>query len=81
VFISHDLSLVSHISDEIAVMHDGKIVEYGPADQVAGNPQHPYTRSLIAAIPGERRRNRSRAVEAVAPLESLVNREHEGVML
>jgi len=81
VFISHDLSLVSHISDEIAVMHNGKIVEYGPADQVAGNPQHPYTRSLIAAIPGERRRNRSRAAEAVAPLESLVNREREGVML
>ncbi len=52
VFISHDLSLVRHISDEIAVMYNGKVVEQGPAEAIAGDPQHPYTRSLIAAIPG-----------------------------
>ena len=55
VFISHDLSLVRHISDEIAVMYNGKVVEQGPAEAIAGDPQHPYTRSLIAAIPGTRR--------------------------
>lgn len=51
LFISHDLSVVRYISDRILVMHRGKIVESGPADEVYTNPQMEYTRQLIASVP------------------------------
>jgi peptide/nickel transport system ATP-binding protein len=51
VFISHDLSIVRHISDVIAVMYLGKIVEFGPAEEIFENPKHPYTKALIYAAP------------------------------
>lgn len=51
LFIAHDLSMVRYISDHIAVMHLGHIVESGRTDDIFGNPVHPYTRSLISAIP------------------------------
>ncbi|MBP2562081.1 peptide/nickel transport system ATP-binding protein [Neorhizobium galegae] len=51
VFISHDLLTVSYISDKIAVMYLGEVVEYGPADEVFNNPAHPYTQALISAVP------------------------------
>lgn len=51
LFISHNLAVVRYVSDVIAVMYLGRIVEYGSADQVLGNPQHPYTRDLLAAAP------------------------------
>lgn len=51
VFISHDLSTVRYISDTIAVMYLGEIVEYGPAEKVFQNPVHPYTKALLAAVP------------------------------
>lgn len=51
VFISHDLSTVRYISDKIAVMYLGEIVEYGPAEEIFLNPSHPYTRALLEAVP------------------------------
>ena len=51
VFVAHDIGVVRHVSDRIAVMHDGKIVEQGPADQVCERPSDPYTKTLLAAVP------------------------------
>ena len=65
VFVAHDIGVVRHISDRIAVMHHGEIVEEGEADQVCEHPRDEYTKKLLAAVPipdpresRERRRNR-----------------------
>lgn len=51
LFISHDLSVIRHISDRIAVMYQGKLVELAPTNELFENPQHPYTKKLLAAAP------------------------------
>lgn len=58
LFISHDLSVVRHISDRIAVMTQGEVVELGESEQVMDSPQHPYTQKLLSAVPlpGKNRR-------------------------
>ena len=69
VFITHDLAVVEHIADRVAVMYLGKIVEAGPADEVLSRPQHPYTRTLLEAIPqpDPRRRLAAGAVRGEIP--------------
>jgi oligopeptide/dipeptide ABC transporter ATP-binding protein len=52
VLVSHDLGVVRHVADRVAVMYLGRIVEEGPAEDVLGAPRHPYTRALVAAMPG-----------------------------
>lgn len=51
IFVAHDLSVVRHICDEVAVMYQGKIVEYGTVEEIFEKPQHPYTIGLLSAIP------------------------------
>jgi len=53
IFISHDLSVVKYISDQVMVMQAGRVVELADSDQLYRDPHHPYTRSLLAAIPKE----------------------------
>ena len=63
LFIAHDLSMVKYVSDRIGVMYRGRIVEMGDAQEVYAHPQHPYTQSLLSAIPEpdpDTERNRSR---------------------
>jgi peptide/nickel transport system ATP-binding protein len=56
IFITHDLGLISEIAEEVAVMYRGKVVEYNTAEQIFSNPQHPYTKGLVACRPTLNRR-------------------------
>jgi peptide/nickel transport system ATP-binding protein len=51
LFISHNLAVVRHLAHRVTVMHRGELVETGEAEQIFADPQHPYTRQLIAAAP------------------------------
>jgi oligopeptide transport system ATP-binding protein len=67
LFVAHDIGVVRHISDRIAVMHDGKIVEQGSADQVCEHPRDDYTKKLLGAVPiPDPRESRERRQRAAA---------------
>ena len=73
MFISHNLQVVRHIADAVAVMYLGKIVEYGPKSEIFRQPKHPYTRALLASTPmlrsGARRERSVLAGELPSPLK------------
>ena len=73
VFISHDLSVIKHISDNIAVMYLGEIVEYSPKNEIFKNPLHPYTIALLSAIPSVNIKLRKKRIILSGELSSPVN--------
>ncbi|MDT3389410.1 MAG: ABC transporter ATP-binding protein [bacterium] len=73
IFITHDLSVVNHFSDDIAVMYLGKMVEKAPADELFANPMHPYTRALLSAIPVPDLRYRQERILLKGEITSPVN--------
>ena len=72
IFVSHDLSVVEHVSDSLAIMYLGRIVEKGPVEAIYARPAHPYTRALLEAIPAPDPRQRGATVplqgEAPSPV-------------
>ena len=68
IWISHDLSVVAGLADDIAVMYAGRIVEHGSVDAVLDNPQHPYTQGLIGSLPSaNQRKSRLQQISGMAP--------------
>ena len=78
LFIAHDLSMVKYISDRIGVMHWGKIVEIGTSDEVYHHPIHPYTQSLLSAVPEpDPVLERQRIHKVYDPVDELDGQERE----
>jgi len=73
LFISHDLAVVQHVSDHVAVMYLGKLVELGPADRIYKDPRHPYTQALLSAIPNPDPKHRKKHVVLSGDVPSPVN--------
>ncbi|MGQ2914626.1 dipeptide ABC transporter ATP-binding protein [Microbacterium aurantiacum] len=76
LLISHDLSVVAELADEILVMQGGDVVEQGPAEAVLQRPRHPYTRRLIAAVPSGRTRGERLAPDTATPPDLHLVRAH-----
>lgn len=76
LFITHNLSVVNHFSDDIAVMYLGTIIEKAPAEVLFDNPVHPYTKALISAIPVPELRNRRERVVLRGEITSPINLPH-----
>jgi oligopeptide/dipeptide ABC transporter ATP-binding protein len=68
LLITHDLGVIAETADRVAVMYAGTIVEHGPVRTIFRNPQHPYTRGLLASMPGSGRGQRLRAIEGSVPV-------------
>jgi peptide/nickel transport system ATP-binding protein len=68
VFVTHDLGVARYVSDRIAVMYLGRLVETGPVEEVIGNPRHPYTRALVAAVPGAGKELPAHSGEPASPI-------------
>jgi len=77
MFITHDLSVVYHFSDDIAVMYLGRMVEKAPADELFANPLHPYTKALLSAIPIPSLHNRSQRIIMKGEIGSPINPQNE----
>jgi oligopeptide/dipeptide ABC transporter ATP-binding protein len=73
LFISHDLRVVEHLSDRVAIMYLGRVVEIGPRDQVYGDPRHPYTKALLSAVPVPDPRRQHQRIVVTGDLPSPVN--------
>ena len=73
LFISHDLSVIEHICDRVAIMYLGKVVEIGTKEDIFNNPQHPYTKALLSAIPKVGKRDRSDRIILEGDIPSPVN--------
>lgn len=73
IFITHDLSVVKHISDDIVVMYLGRMIEKAPSEELFAHPLHPYTKALLSAIPAPRLRNRGERIilrgEITSPID------------
>lgn len=73
LFVAHELGVVRHMSDRLAVMYLGQIMESGPSDDVFGNPRHPYTRALLSAVPKMTTVKRQRAAVTQGEIPSPLN--------
>lgn len=73
LFIAHDLGVVRHISDKIIVMYLGKIVEMGDSEEIFENPQHPYTKALLSAIPVPNPKKKSQRILLKGDVPSPMN--------
>jgi len=73
LFISHDLSVVAHTCDEVAVMYLGRIVEQAPTRELFANPKHPYTKALLSSIPSIDPDNKKKFIELKGEIPSALN--------
>ena len=73
LFITHNISVVSYLAHEVAVMYLGRIVEYGTVDEVLGDPRHPYTKALLSAVPTMDRHGRREVIRLEGDMPSPAN--------
>ena len=75
IFISHDLSVIKHVSDRVAIMYLGKIVELCKAEEIYNNPKHPYTQALLSAIPPDSPFERKKQIELKGEIPSPIGEQ------